>query len=180
MNISNIIIISIFALVIPSWSEDLPDEANRLRDQRAEAISKINSKYLEELEKIKIKFTKAGNLEKAMAIDAEIKNNQQNAEAITTTSNSGRGLSESSIIGEYKYTYMPNGYNETWVFKKDSQLESFNFQSKGDAVKGKWSIKGSSLYVEKPDVSYIFDLGTFVASKITGAKGPVMIQRINK
>jgi hypothetical protein len=55
----------------------LPDEFESLKAKRNQtvttAIRDIDAKYLNALAAIKDKFTKAGNLEKAVAVDAEMK-----------------------------------------------------------------------------------------------------------
>jgi hypothetical protein len=54
-----------------------PDKLTKLRDSYEAAMSKatapIQKTYVAELEKLKIEFTKAGNLEFALAVDAELK-----------------------------------------------------------------------------------------------------------
>jgi len=52
---------------------DLPPEAKALLAQRQQAIEKIDNKLSQELEKIKVDYTKRGNLEAAVAVSELIK-----------------------------------------------------------------------------------------------------------
>lgn len=56
-----------------AFCQKLPYEYKILRDAREQRIEKLNKRYVEELEKLKIKFTKQGDLENALLIDREIK-----------------------------------------------------------------------------------------------------------
>ena len=58
----------IVLICIPSLRAELPEEAQRLIDMRKEAIEKIDKKFTDELEKIKITYTKRGDLDSANAI----------------------------------------------------------------------------------------------------------------
>ena len=51
---------------------ELPDDVQRLIDKRGEAIAQIDLKFVKELEKLKTKYTKAGDLDSANAIVALI------------------------------------------------------------------------------------------------------------
>ena len=51
-----------------SFGAELPQEARRLIDARAKAIENIDKQFVGELEKIKIAYTKKGDLESANAI----------------------------------------------------------------------------------------------------------------
>ena len=51
---------------------ELPDDVQRLIDKRGEAIAQIDVKFVNELEKLKTKYTKAGDLDSANAIVALI------------------------------------------------------------------------------------------------------------
>jgi hypothetical protein len=56
---------------------DEPSELSRLRTQwlevRSKAVVPLDKKYLLELENLKTKFTKAGNLDAALAVDKELR-----------------------------------------------------------------------------------------------------------
>jgi hypothetical protein len=52
---------------------ELPDDVQRLIDKRGEAIAQIDLKFVNEMEKLKTKYTKAGDLDSANAIVALIK-----------------------------------------------------------------------------------------------------------
>ncbi len=59
---------SLVFLISVSLGAELPPEAKRLVEQRDEAIQKIDSKFCEELEKIKLAYTKRGDLDSANAV----------------------------------------------------------------------------------------------------------------
>lgn len=77
---------------------ELPDEVAALKSKREEAITAavrpIDAKYLQALAALKDKFTKAGNLEKAIAVDNELK-----AMSDTGTVNGGGALKVSDLDG---------------------------------------------------------------------------------
>jgi hypothetical protein len=56
-------------LVMNCMGNELPPEAKRLEQQRNEAVLRIDSTYSKELEKIKVMYTKRGDLEAANAIN---------------------------------------------------------------------------------------------------------------
>ena len=53
--------------------DSIPTEAKTLLEQRQKAIEKIDEKMTQELEKIKVDYTKRGNLEAAVAVAELIK-----------------------------------------------------------------------------------------------------------
>lgn len=53
--------------------ESLPEDVQRLVDQRAEAIARINKNYLEEREKLKLQYANKGDLDTANQVDSLIK-----------------------------------------------------------------------------------------------------------
>jgi hypothetical protein len=61
-------------LVMNCMGNELPPEAKRLEQQRNEAVLKIDTNYSKELEKIKLMYTKRGDLEAANAIKELIDN----------------------------------------------------------------------------------------------------------
>ena len=64
----SILISSLVLLISVSQGVELPLEAKKLADQRSEAIQKIDAKYVQELEKIKVAYTKRGDLDSANAV----------------------------------------------------------------------------------------------------------------
>lgn len=66
------IIASIIALC-PAFGAEIPPELERLNAQRARQISEIDKIYMGQLELLKIKFTKAGDLDAANQVAAILK-----------------------------------------------------------------------------------------------------------
>ena len=62
------LITAIVFLPLARANEPLPPNVQRLIDQRAAAIAKIDKQYVQELEKIKVFYTKQGNLEGANVV----------------------------------------------------------------------------------------------------------------
>lgn len=56
-----------------SCNEDIPIEIQRLNELRARQIEKIDKVYIEQLEALKIKYTKAGDLDAANQVVAIVK-----------------------------------------------------------------------------------------------------------
>ncbi len=55
-------------MCLASFAGELPPEAQRLVNQRNDAIQKIDEKLVDELEKVKVKYTKSGDLDSANSI----------------------------------------------------------------------------------------------------------------
>jgi len=63
------ILVTILA-VCPAFGAEIPPELERLNAQRARQFSEIDKVYMSQLELLKIKFTKAGNLDAANQVVA--------------------------------------------------------------------------------------------------------------
>ena len=66
-------ILTLILLTISLSAQEIPHDYQRLRDIRSQRISEIDKKYIIALEKLKLKYTKQGNLEIALLINEEIK-----------------------------------------------------------------------------------------------------------
>ena len=79
MNISIILPVLFFPIVVFADSAILPYEIQQLQKKRnakvAAEVGEIDKVYLQILEKYKMKYTKAGDLDSANAVDALIKGN---------------------------------------------------------------------------------------------------------
>ena len=106
------------ALVATSIFGAEPEKLTKLRGSYESAMTKatapIQKTYVAELQKLKIEFTKAGNLEGALAIDAEIKSLEKtpaetaNAEMDTVNQSDFGWLVGMSISrGDYVWSFEP-------------------------------------------------------------------------
>lgn len=178
MKISTLTSLFILASTCLSFSEDTPREVTRLEEQRTDAIRKIDQTFIQELEKIKSSLTKDAKLEAAVAVDARIKKIQKQLGDGADLYSTSNKVSESSIVGEYNYTYVSNGYREAWTFKDGGKVE-FRSTGKSD-IQGQWELRNNVLIVKKFDgvnLEFHFPLGSLVSSKIVGAKGAAIIEK---
>jgi hypothetical protein len=65
-----ICILVTFLAIWPTFGAEIPPELERLNEQRARQISEIDKVYMRQLELLKTKFTKAGNLDAANQVVA--------------------------------------------------------------------------------------------------------------
>jgi len=72
-----LIILSIIASSCITFAEEVPNDLKILRKSREAKIDELNAKYLKALERLKVKYTKKGDLTTALKIDEEIKEYQQ-------------------------------------------------------------------------------------------------------
>ena len=123
-------------LTQPAVAEE-PEDLGRLRDSwtraRAQATSPIDKKYADALSLLKVRFTKEGNLEAALAVDTELKKltafpaafEAPSAEANTTLPRKEREGIENSLLGNWD---LPGGgYGE---FRVDNIWSFSNIKSK--------------------------------------------------
>lgn len=68
----------LLALATFAPAKELPEDVQILINKRDNAISQINIKFVEELEKLKVKYTKSGDLDSANAIVALIEKTPDN------------------------------------------------------------------------------------------------------
>jgi hypothetical protein len=65
-----ICILVTFLAIWPTFGAEIPPELERLNEQRARQIAEIDKIYMRQLELLKTKFTKAGNLDAANQVVA--------------------------------------------------------------------------------------------------------------
>ena len=91
-----ILILASFLAFCPAFGAEIPAELERLNTQRARQIAAIDKTYISQLELLKIKFTKAGNLDAANQVAALL-----------------RRFAVEDILGSYAYTGQDDG---TWIY----------------------------------------------------------------
>lgn len=110
-------------LFATSLLADEPEKLTKLRGSYESAMSKatapIQKTYITELEKLKIEFTKSGNLEAALAVDAELKTLAESSSSVatsaTTTAVDKSSIPKEAHRGRYGfYLGVNTGREITW------------------------------------------------------------------
>jgi hypothetical protein len=154
-----------------------PAELGRLREswQRAkeQANAPIDRKYVEALHELKVRLTKAGNLDQAVLVDAELKKVSPDTPDVTLTAK--RRLSpEMLTFGEWKFENKAVNFSRVWIFTPD-----YKFKLKGASEPfGTWRIKGNVLHLDTVTKNWNeFDLdmdesgGTFMLHETNSNSG---------
>ena len=123
---------------IIAMAQDAPERLSTLRSQHEAALERIakpiREKYLTELEKLKLEYTKAGNLDAALAVDGALKKNSEVSERQQTT----------PIIGSLTKILL----NHKWVLKVDVGQFALDFKRAGQvSVVGKGRSSNWDWYV---------------------------------
>jgi hypothetical protein len=162
-----------------AFGAELPSDVQRLFEQRNNAIQKIDVKFTEELDKLKVKYTKAGDLESANAILDLIK-------TINSKDHGGNhgGDSKESVAvaspGEYSVNVLDvgvnrlNGYNVPfdWVSNEIKDWEFTRVKWKSKDLKTVTFLKNGEIYVTKLE-SFETSSNTVKKISVAGkAKGP--------
>ncbi|MEJ6828777.1 MAG: hypothetical protein QNK61_01155 [Akkermansiaceae bacterium] len=162
----------------PMFAKELPSEFKDLKDIRESRIEIINEQYVDALKKLKMRYTKKGDLESAILVDEEIKLYFHD-----------KGFSSAKI---HEDKVNEDQFLGVWVFDF-GDWERVRTLEKGGSVKqnnkawGNWKIEGQDLIITFRDGGHIniFTL-PFKHSKITGkyitkdTKGRVSIKRLTK
>jgi hypothetical protein len=115
-------------------AQELPYDVKVLEQQRNQAVAKIDATYRTELEKMKIKYTKLGDLETANKIASLLKNLETNPSAPNVKDDFG-------VVGK-------------WVFKIEGKKRNFNFSSDmsftgqyttGQDFSGTWKVEDKTI-----------------------------------
>ncbi|MGJ8634290.1 MAG: hypothetical protein ACSHX7_10250 [Luteolibacter sp.] len=124
------IIVTVLKLAQFSYAETLPHDVLHLQSQRKLALEEIDSKYRIELEKLKIKYTKTGDLEAANAI-VHVLNNLKSP-----------STNKHPVIGKWEFD--SKGNTRTFEFKDDSNFTG-QLLKNGKKFFGKWSVDGNTI-----------------------------------
>ena len=123
---------------------DEPTDLVQLREnwQRAtqQATAPLNKKYGEALRAMKLRYTKEGNLDAAMAVDTEIK--KLGGDTPTPPAGPGGGISgkqraaiDQAVLGRW---YTPKGgygeFNKEGYWSMESKKSSYKIEKNGDVV----------------------------------------------
>ncbi len=142
------------------------------------AVSPLTKSYTAELEKLKTEFTKAGDLESAIAVDKELKKtmSRDNLPEVMTaksedSADSKRELKDYLMETKWTVTRSSDGYNwGEWVFKSDGTVVVNKPRS--------WSVLSkNSILVEQYQVKFDDSLKTFKViwggtGELTGVLAP--------
>lgn len=128
-------LISVATLLFPlvRAEEVLPVDVQRVSDQRDAAIEKINTTYIQELEKLKINYTKQGNLDAANKIVALI--SAVKAEGAKAEGNKKDGNKPDSLIGKW---------TSGWAVM---EIKADGVAILSGAIRGSWVAKDSTLTI---------------------------------
>lgn len=110
----------------PAFAAEIPAELERLNAQRARQIAEIDKNYISQLELLKIKLTKAGNLDAANQVVALL-----------------RHFAAEYILGSYAYTGQDDG---TWIYvlKENGVV----FQPQDPKFKSSYVYNGGKLVIK--------------------------------
>jgi hypothetical protein len=145
-------LIAFLALALPLAAEQ--EDLTRLRtdwqDARTRALDPIDRKYITALEALKTRLTKAGKLDEAVQVEAELKK---------VLSGPGGGFKghvtpEILVTGEWRFDMKEPKYTNHFTFTPSGEI----FERGKKEVDGRWKIKGSRLRLEFKDTWAEFDL----------------------
>ena len=141
--------ILIITLALSSYcaAQSKPSDYERLQKLRQLEINKINKQYLNDLEKLKSKYTKKGNLEVAVMIDKEIKNITSALKATTSI--------DTDIFTKWgdKSSYADLRKDGTaYYFWKGSRVAKGNWVRQGNEIKLTWdNARVATYYIDSFD-----------------------------
>lgn len=141
-----------FSTLAVADSPKLPRDIQILQGQRDAEVAKIDALYIKALEQRKLKYTKAGDLENAVLVDAlikQVRNGGEKSETETetkepsTTHSIVRGtpwMIECSKDGEsaYKVTFREDGV----VWREDKNEQWWKWRIDGDTLWCHWLSSG--------------------------------------
>lgn len=154
--------LAIFVAGSSALATELPPDVDKLLKQRNEAISTLNKRYVEELERLKLKYTKKGDLETANAIVELI-----NATGASESGDKGKRPSESleKLLMSKVWTYKSGDSVAQITF-----LEAGRTQTQGWIKDVKWSIENDQIlvlhYADKNTCR--FDFKDFSGTEVLG------------
>jgi len=132
---STILVISLLISNIVA-EPSLPYDIKQLIHKRELAIKKIDFKYLVELENLKVKYTKSGNLEVANLINRiiiDLKPDSGNLTAQTVYH---------EIVGKWEFEY--KGKKRSFEFMSNSKFTG-QYLVDGKRFSGKWRVNGKKI-----------------------------------
>lgn len=146
-----------------------PKELTALRESwkraRDQATSPLDKKYLDALGAMKVRLTKSGDLNGALAVDAEIKAISSTASSPPSVAageagavNSKKGLEKHLLGKKWKMTQVSSGKGwGIWEFMADGTVQVNSPR--------KWTIKDKrTVMIEAYEAKFSEDLSTFVVT----------------
>lgn len=109
-------------------AQNLPSDVSRVVDQRDAEIKKITQRCVAELEKLKVSYTKRGDLENALLVDKLIKEMKL----------------PSPMVGNWVFYY--KGKSLRYTFREDGSM-SGAYVISGSGFKGTWKTKGDNVEI---------------------------------
>lgn len=130
-------------------AQNLPSDVSRVIAQRDAEIKKINQRCVTELEKLKVSYTKRGDLKNALLVDNLIKEMKLSP----------------PIVGNWMFDY--KGKSLRYTFREDGSM-SGAYVISGSGFKGTWKEKGDNVEISS-------DRGEIIANvSMTAAGRPEM------
>lgn len=155
--------IAFLALALPLAAEQ--EDLSRLRtdwqDARNRALEPVDRKYITALEALKARLTKAGKLDDAVQVEAELKKVLSGP----TGGFKGTLVPELLVTGEWRFDVKSPKYTTHLTFNPSNQV----FERGKKGAIGRWEIKNNVLRMEFKDTWNEFDA--------TYEGAPVLIER---
>ena len=141
-----IIVFLIFHFLIPHVSAEESKELSTLRTawqkSRSAAIEPIDKKYLELLTAVRLKYTKAGDLDGALLVDKEIKALASKSDVTKDTREAGSvDKTREVLIGKWLFK------NGSWEELREFKLDGLISRVRDGANIGKWDITKKRIVV---------------------------------
>ena len=127
MKLAILLLATVVSLPLMRAEEPLPPDVQRVVDQRTAAIAKIDTIYRQELEKLKVNYTKQGNLAAANVIVGLLQGERP-------TGSQAEESVEDFLKGEWFYQWdgeskkYKRSFNATAMIDKDGVRYSWNFK----------------------------------------------------
>lgn len=141
-----LIVITILTSSAFFCSAEQPKKLNDLITLRNKKVAKIDAQFLIALEKLKIEYTKSGDLESANSVVSIIKN-------ISSTDNPNALQLLDDIIGEWSFKY--KGMDRVFKFTKDSKFIG-RYPVSGRTFSGTWTRSGKNIFIQRANESKRF------------------------
>lgn len=153
-----------------AFGAELPPDVQRLVEQRNNAIQNIDKKFAEELDKLKVRYTKAGELDSANTIVNLI-------ETINVPNNLSKETVQVASPGDYSVHVLNVGIDR--LSGLDSKFDWVSNDVTGwDFIRVKWrsSDRINTVTFLKSCEIYLTNLGSFKTDSITVKKLPVGVK----
>jgi hypothetical protein len=133
-------------------AQSIPPDVSRLLAQRDAEIKKINQRCVVELERLKVSYTKRGDLKNAVLVDNMIKEMKVSH----------------PIVGSWTFDY--RGNPRSYTFNEDGSV-SGAFLSSGGGFKGIWKADGNNVVISSESGEIIANVSMDAADRCPHGRG---------